>query len=54
MAGGNRSVACPRQFLHAQRIRFRLPATGAEVEFTAPLPEDLQAVVEGWGEARSV
>lgn len=38
-------VPCPRQFLHAQRLRFRLPATGAEVEFGAPLPEDLQGVL---------
>ncbi len=40
------SVPCPRQFLHAQRIRFRLPATGEEVEFTSPLPADLQAVLD--------
>ena len=38
-------VPCPRQFLHAYRIRFRLPATGEEVEFSAPLPGDLQAVL---------
>lgn len=47
---GNRRrppVACPRQFLHAHRIRFRLPATGQEVEFTAALPEDLQRVLDG-------
>jgi 23S rRNA pseudouridine1911/1915/1917 synthase len=39
-------VPCPRQFLHAHRIRFRLPATGEEVELTSPLPPDLQAVLE--------
>lgn len=38
-------VSCPRQFLHAHRITFRLPATGQEVTFTAPLPPDLQAVL---------
>ncbi|OQA43288.1 MAG: Ribosomal large subunit pseudouridine synthase D [Chloroflexi bacterium ADurb.Bin325] len=38
--------ACPRQFLHAHRLAFRLPSTGATVEFTAPLPEDLQAVLD--------
>lgn len=37
--------ACPRQFLHAERLRFRLPATGQVVEFAAPLPADLQAVL---------
>jgi 23S rRNA pseudouridine1911/1915/1917 synthase len=31
----------PRHFLHAHRLRFRLPATGEEVEFTSPLPPDL-------------
>lgn len=38
-------VPCPRQFLHAHRIRFRLPSTGQEVEFIAPLPPDLQTVL---------
>lgn len=37
--------ACPRQFLHAERLRFRLPSTGDIVEFSAPLPADLQAVL---------
>lgn len=39
-------LPCPRQFLHAHRLRFHLPATGAEVEFVAPLPADLQAVLD--------
>ncbi len=38
-------IPCPRQFLHAHRLTFRLPATGQEVTFTAPLPPDLQAVL---------
>jgi len=42
-------VPCPRQFLHAHRIRFRLPGTGEQVEFTAPLPADLQAVLDALG-----
>jgi len=46
--GGRRvSLACPRQFLHAERIRFILPASGQEIEFVAPLPADLQAVLDG-------
>ncbi len=39
-------VPCPRQFLHAHRLRFRLPGTGEEVEFVAALPPDLQAVLD--------
>lgn len=38
-------IPCARQFLHAYRLTFRLPATGQEVTFTAPLPPDLQAVL---------
>ncbi len=30
-----------RQFLHAARLRIRLPSTGEYAEFTSPLPEDL-------------
>ncbi len=39
-------VPCPRQFLHAQQISFRLPGTGEQVHFTSPLPADLQAVLD--------
>lgn len=46
--GGRKSpLHCPRQFLHAERIRFRLPGTGQEVEFHAPLPADLHEVLAG-------
>lgn len=46
--GGRRRLPapCPRQFLHAHRLRFYLPATGEAGEFTAPLPEDLLRVLE--------
>jgi 23S rRNA pseudouridine1911/1915/1917 synthase len=45
-AGRRKSpLACPRQFLHAERIRFRLPVSGQEVDFAVPLPADLQAVL---------
>jgi 23S rRNA pseudouridine1911/1915/1917 synthase len=45
--GGRRkaAVGCPRQFLHAERIRFRLPRSGEEVEFCAPLAPELQEVL---------
>lgn len=32
-----------RYFLHARRIRFRQPSTGAEISVEAPLPEELEA-----------
>jgi 23S rRNA pseudouridine1911/1915/1917 synthase len=35
----------PRHGLHAERVRFRHPATGRELELSAPLPEDLARVV---------
>lgn len=46
--GGGRRLALrvPRQFLHAAGLRFRLPATQEEMTFTAPLPADLQAVLD--------
>ncbi|MCD6289552.1 MAG: RluA family pseudouridine synthase [Anaerolineae bacterium] len=41
-----RRLRCPRQFLHAYRIRFRLPGTGEQVEFSVPLPADLEEVLQ--------
>ncbi|MDP2949844.1 MAG: pseudouridine synthase, partial [Chloroflexota bacterium] len=38
---GKRSALVERQFLHAWRLGFRLPASGRYREFEAPLPEDL-------------
>jgi 23S rRNA pseudouridine1911/1915/1917 synthase len=35
-----------RQFLHAARLRFAQPFTGAPVEVTSPLPEDLGAALD--------
>ena len=37
---------CPRQFLHALKIGVRLPGSGIWAEFTAPLPADLEEVLE--------
>lgn len=39
-------LRCPRQFLHAQRLGFRLPSSGEFVEFTAELPADLRQVLQ--------
>ncbi len=34
-----------RQFLHAERLGFRHPKTGNRIEFTAPLPKELEQVL---------
>lgn len=41
-AGNEGRPALSRYFLHAHRIRFVQPSTGAPVEITAPLPQDLE------------
>jgi len=46
-AYGEKSPHLKRQFLHAHRLQFKLPATGETVEFKSELPEDLkQALLE--------
>lgn len=44
--GGRTGVACARPFLHAAHLVFRHPVTGEEVATEAPLPADLQAVLD--------
>jgi 23S rRNA pseudouridine1911/1915/1917 synthase len=39
-------VILARQALHARRIKIVHPATGQLIEFTAPLPDDLQIVLD--------
>ena len=39
---------CPRQALHARTLGFVHPATGEEMFFTAPLPDDMQRLLEKW------
>ncbi len=36
-----------RHFLHAHRLRFRRPSDEADLDFSSPLPPDLQAVLDG-------
>jgi 23S rRNA pseudouridine1911/1915/1917 synthase len=36
-----------RQFLHAHRLRFRLPASGARLELVSELPGDLAGIITG-------
>lgn len=38
----------PRQALHAKELGFVHPATGAEMLFDSPLPEDMTQVIERW------
>lgn len=39
---------CPRQALHARTLGFRHPATGEEMDFEAPWPEDFLELIERW------
>ena len=39
---------CPRQALHAQTLGFRHPTTGEQMDFTSPLPDDLQQLIDKW------
>ena len=43
---GKRSPHLKRQFLHAHRLGFRLPASGEYREFTSELPQELTSVLE--------
>jgi 23S rRNA pseudouridine1911/1915/1917 synthase len=47
--GGRPAGSLARQALHACRLAFAHPATGAAHEFTAPLPADLAAVLSHLG-----
>lgn len=47
--GGAPAAGLQRQALHAFRLAFRHPATGAALEFEAPLPADLAAALALWG-----
>jgi 23S rRNA pseudouridine1911/1915/1917 synthase len=44
--GATGRLGLDRQFLHAARLRFAQPTTGAEVDVTSPLPDDLGAALE--------
>lgn len=39
-------IDCPRLFLHAAELHATSPSTGAMLHFEAPLPPDLQAVLD--------
>ena len=46
---GVKSPFIKRQFLHAYKLRFKLPSSGEEVELKSDLPEDLEAVLKNIG-----
>jgi 23S rRNA pseudouridine1911/1915/1917 synthase len=43
--GVRQSLVCPRPFLHAELLGFAHPVTGAPLQFTSPLPDDLVQVL---------
>lgn len=45
--GRRKDLPLGRPFLHAWRLALVHPATGEDIEWTAPLPPDLQAVLDG-------
>jgi 23S rRNA pseudouridine1911/1915/1917 synthase len=48
--GGNRpGLEPPRPMLHAAALSFKHPATGEEMRFESPLPDDLRRVIEQLG-----
>jgi 23S rRNA pseudouridine1911/1915/1917 synthase len=44
--GGAPRYGLRRQFLHSHRLAFRHPVSGARLEFSSPLPDDLAAALE--------
>jgi 23S rRNA pseudouridine1911/1915/1917 synthase len=46
MYGGPRRFGLERQFLHAARLRFEHPFTGAAIDVRSPLPPDLARALE--------
>jgi 23S rRNA pseudouridine1911/1915/1917 synthase len=43
--GGRRVYGLTRQFLHARRLQFTHPVTGAAIDVESPLPPDLEAAL---------
>jgi 23S rRNA pseudouridine1911/1915/1917 synthase len=43
---GRRELGLSRQFLHAFRLRFSHPVTGAPLQFQSELPDDLKQVLD--------
>ena len=47
--GGAPAAGMTRQALHARRLSFQHPVTGAALAFAAPLPADLAGALAAWG-----
>ena len=39
---------CPRQALHARTLGFQHPVTGEAMDFSAPLPPDMEQLIQRW------
>jgi 23S rRNA pseudouridine1911/1915/1917 synthase len=46
-------ILLTRQALHARRLKLAHPASGQPIEFTAPLPDDMQCVLDKLSEHRA-
>lgn len=45
-----RKLVFPRQALHSAELSFRHPRTGAQLDFSSPLPPDISAFPTAWGD----
>lgn len=43
---------CPRQALHARTLGFVHPHTGEQMDFSAPLPDDMAQLIQKWRDYR--
>ncbi|MDE6126366.1 MAG: RNA pseudouridine synthase, partial [Muribaculaceae bacterium] len=41
-------AVCPRQALHARTLGFIHPRTRQEMFFSAPIPADMEALIDRW------
>ncbi len=39
---------CPRQALHARTLGFVHPSTDKQMDFTSPLPQDMEQLIDKW------
>ena len=39
---------CPRQALHARTLGFVHPTTSEQMDFTSPLPQDMDLLLDKW------
>ena len=39
---------CPRQALHARTLGFVHPTTGQQMDFTSPIPQDMEQLLDKW------